>query len=545
METTEKINSKERINPEPPDVTVSEPQESPLDVTDSDESPPDAVALDLPPEPIRLRICPFRGADSQSTIVDESEEFPEPVDPWKRLAEDRERDRKRSFVELYLTECRKYGVTPLGYVRDVLGRVDAGPPEVVEVDLNRFGLSNLQTQIVLDCLAVACPDRLALVDLRYNLLMSVPMAEAVANLLQASQNIRELDLSHNRLSDDQVVAILAKALSTSSVWRLNLARCHISDAGGAVLFGELVLSEVREVDVSWNRLEHRSGVAAGSFLAGCPTVEVLNLEGNLLYVEKESIVPLLKQLTKNEGLKSLNLAWNALRGPLFGQALFKALTTCKLEVINLEMNCMRSEEAAFLLKILRKGESLREIYLGGNFFGEDDLKELVKFFGRNPNLKVLSLGRYQFVNKIAGRLSRRFMNRDPSKTISYQGVLMANPPRPVDVPEMLLDRCRFLGFKPKKKKLKRDLGHLMLQLQQLESAPLERDAFVAAVKKFRIKLDRPLLEALMDAFPTGKRQVDGAAMAVKYLGKYPTEPPPPKVKKAKKKKGKKGKKKKF
>lgn len=137
------------------------------------------------------------------------------------------------------------------------------------------------------------------------------------------------------------------------------------------------------------------------------------------------------------------------------------------------------------------------------------------------------------------------MNRDPSKTISYQGVLMANPPRPVDVPEMLLDRCRFLGFKPKKKKLKRDLGHLMLQLQQLESAPLERDAFVATVKKFRIKLDRPLLEALMDAFPTGKRQVDGAAMAVKYLGKYPTEPPPPKVKKAKKKKGKKGKKKKF
>lgn len=136
METTEKINSKERINPEPPDVTVSEPQESPLDVTDSDESPPDAVALDLPPEPIRLRICPFRGADSQSTIVDESEEFPEPVDPWKRLAEDRERDRKRSFVELYLTECRKYGVTPLGYVRDVLGRVDAGLPDVVQVDLN-------------------------------------------------------------------------------------------------------------------------------------------------------------------------------------------------------------------------------------------------------------------------------------------------------------------------------------------------------------------------------------------------------------------------
>uniref|UniRef100_A0A1Q3FTA4 Putative leucine-rich repeat protein n=1 Tax=Culex tarsalis TaxID=7177 RepID=A0A1Q3FTA4_CULTA len=552
---TEKIPSKEDLKSEPPDVSASEPQESPPDVTpcnDPPESPPDVTesAHELPPDdalpqPVRLRICPFRGADSQSTIVDESEEFPEPVDPWKRLAEDPERDRKRSFMELYRTECRKYGVTPLGYVKDILGRVDTGLPEQVEVDLNRFGLSNLQTQIVLDCLAVACPERLALVDLRHNLLMSVPMAHAVANLLQAAQNIRELDLSHSRLSDDQVVAVLAKALSTSSIRKLNLARCHISDAGGAVLFGELVLSEIREVDVSWNRLEHRSGVAVGLFLAGCPTVEELNLEGNLLYVEKESIVPLLKQLTKNEGLKKLNLAWNALRGPLFGQALFKALTTCGLEVINLEMNYMQSEEAVFLLKIFKKCESLREIFLGGNFFAEDDLKELVKFFGRNPNMKVLSLGKYQFVNKIAGRLSRRFMNRDPSKTVTYQGVLMSNPPRPVDVPEMLLDRCRFLGLKPKKKKLKRDLGHLMLQLQQLDGGGtvLERDAFAAAVKKFRIKLDRPLLEALMDAFPTGKKQVDGAAMAAKYLGKYPTEPPPPKVKKAKKKK--KGKKKKF
>lgn len=142
METTEKILSKECINPEPPDAISNEPVESPPDVTtcaEPKESPPDAtesaVALDLP-EHFRLRICPFRGADSQSTIVDESEEFPEPVDPRKRLAEDRERDRKRSFVELYLTECRKYGVTPLGYVRDVLGRVDAGLPEVVQVDLN-------------------------------------------------------------------------------------------------------------------------------------------------------------------------------------------------------------------------------------------------------------------------------------------------------------------------------------------------------------------------------------------------------------------------
>ena len=157
METTEKVPSTECLTSESPDVTVREPEESPPDVPTCEEppeSPPDVTeSEESPPDvPFRLRICPVRGADSQSTIVDESEAFPEPVDPWKRLAEDPERDRKRSFVELYLTECRKYGVTALGYVREILGRVDASLPEVVEVDLNVscviFGLGAVQMLIL-------------------------------------------------------------------------------------------------------------------------------------------------------------------------------------------------------------------------------------------------------------------------------------------------------------------------------------------------------------------------------------------------------------
>lgn len=386
------------------------------------------------------------------------------------------------------------------------------------------------------------------------------LVDCLANLLQLSRRIARLDFSHCTLSDGEVVKILTDALSTSTVRSVNLSHCQLSDTGGVELFKALSMSDcIEEVDVSWNQLQHRSGVAAGLFLGLSPTIRELNLEGNYLYLEKECIVPFLKELAKNQSLKMLNLSWNALRGSLFGSALLKAIVASGLEVLNLEMNCLRSEEALSLLKAFRKCERLREIFLGGNFFSEDDLKELVKAFGRNPNMSLLSLGQYQFVSKVTGRvglscldssidfhsyklqLSKRFMNRDPSKRITYQGVLMANPPRPVDVPEMLLDRCRFLGFKPKKKKRKRDLGHFMLQLQKLENPLLERDDFLAMVKKFRIKLDKSLNESLMDAF-TERKLVDGAAMAVKYLAKYPTEPPPVKPKKAKgKKKKKKGK----
>lgn len=130
------------------------------------------------------------------------------------------------------------------------------------------------------------------------------------------------------------------------------------------------------------------------------------------------------------------------------------------------------------------------------------------------------------------------MTRDPSKLITFQGILLANPPRPVDFPEMLLDHCRFLGFKPKKKNNKRNLGHLMLQLRSLEEPLMPPKDFQAAVKKFRIKLDKSLMGTLMDTF-SERRLVDTGAMATKYLQKYPTEPPPIEEKKKTKKKNKK------
>ncbi|XP_055617829.1 uncharacterized protein LOC129763090, partial [Toxorhynchites rutilus septentrionalis] len=511
---------------------------SPEDKTSEPEPPPEdapEILLDSIEEPDVPPICPFVTIDSNTTVVDESEEFPEPVEPLERLAWEPEPETKRSFANLYVSECYKYGVTPLSYITELLTAVDSSPDEPVEIDLNRFGCSNLQVQIIFDCLYQACPGQLRLLDVSHNLLMDASLAVSLANLLQASQTIVDLNLSNSNM-DHEVMSILSRALSSSSVQKLGMAHCHLSDGSGELLFQELVLSDcIREVDVSWNRLEHRSGVAIGTFLAGNASCEKLNLEGNYLYLEKQCIVPMLKELCKNVTLKQLNLAWNGLHGSLFGQTLHKALTSCGLEVLNLEMNSMRSDEADSLIKALRKSESLKEIHIGGNFFTEVELKDLVKAFGRNQSIKHLSLGKYQFISKVAGRLAKRCMTRDDSKSVLFQGILLANPPRPVDLHEMLLDRCRFLGFKPKRKKRKRNLGHFMLQLQKLENLLLTRDDFVAQVKKFRIKLDQNLLRALMDAF-ADRKLVDCGAMATKYLTKYPTEPPPVKRKKAKKKK---------
>lgn len=87
--------------------------------------------------PLDISVCPFRGVSSKSTIVDESEDFPEPVDPLVRLAaEEVPFLSKRSFVEIYVGECRKYGVTPLRYVCEILDDVEVNPEQPVDVDLN-------------------------------------------------------------------------------------------------------------------------------------------------------------------------------------------------------------------------------------------------------------------------------------------------------------------------------------------------------------------------------------------------------------------------
>lgn len=43
--------------------------------------------------------------------------------------------------------------------------------------------------------------------------------------------------------------------------------------------------------------------------------------------------------------------------------------------------------------------------------------------------------------------------------IKYQGTMMKNPPREVNFKNMLMDRVKFVAQKPKKAKLKKNIGY--------------------------------------------------------------------------------------
>uniref|UniRef100_A0A182W1J4 Uncharacterized protein n=1 Tax=Anopheles minimus TaxID=112268 RepID=A0A182W1J4_9DIPT len=446
----------------------------------------------------KQQVCPFR-VSSQSSVVDDAEEFVLLEDPGSRLTSTGEDDEPQTISEWYRLQSFTYGATTFRAVEELLKTVELNPSAKVELDLN--------------------------VDLCRNRLLNPTLARLLANVLQELQTIVQVSLSYNTI-DDECMEILSNALSNSGVCQLEAAHCQISDRAGSLLFSALIYSDcIETIDLSWNHLDISSGVAIGRFLSVQKSVKELILTGNHLYPEVQCIVPLLVGSIANETLEHLDLSWNGLRGEEFGRALLKAVPQTKLKCLTLEHNLLGPLEMSFVVRIMKKSETLEELRIGSNMLEDTVTLDLVRTFVRHPTLNVISLGSYYFISQAVAKLCRLCLRKYPTKKIIYQGVLGANPARPVDVQEMLLERCRFLAQKPKKPKLKRDIGHLMLQLAAAENTLLEREEFVLVVKRFRVKLDQPLLEALMDAFEVPKKLVDTGAMALKYLTKHPTEPP--------------------
>ncbi|XP_053660046.1 uncharacterized protein LOC128709088 [Anopheles marshallii] len=472
----------------------------------------------------KQQICPFR-VSSQSSVVDDAEEFAFLEDPCSRLASTDGDDEPHTVSEWYRRQCFIYSATTFRNIEELLQSIEQNPSANVELDWNRCGYTNLHIQIALDAVLRTRPQCLTRLDLCRNRLFNSSLACLVANVLQELQTIVQLTLSYNTINDE-CMGILCNALSNSGVCLLEAAYCQISDRAGSLLFGALMYSDcIESIDLSWNHLDISSGPAIGRFLSTQRTLKELVLIGNHLYHGEQCIVPLLVGTIGNDTLEHLDLSWNGLRGEEFGRAILKAIPQTKLKRLKLEHNLLRGLEMSFVARMMKKSETLEQLWLGSNMFEDNVTLDLVRTFVRHPTLNVLSLGSFHFVSQAVAKLCRLGLRKNPTKMIIYQGVLRAEPARPVDVQEMLLERCRFLALKPKKIKLKRDIGHLMLQLAAAENTILAREEFLLVVKRFRVKLDRSLVEALMDAFEVPKKLVDTGAMARKYLTKHPTEPP--------------------
>ena len=355
--------------------------------------------------------------------------------------------------EKYESDCKKFNLPPISAIKRCL---EGDYPQ--KLNLDYFGCTPLELQLIIDTIFESGLDKVSELNLQYNNL-NENLCNSVQNLMLNSQVLKALDMSHCKLGIEGA-EIIADGLITSFIDYLDISHCDLTDEGGVLIVKSLEYNEnLKYLNLSCNNLEGKSATAIGKMLSVNEILEDLDLSWNIFYPEKEGILPILRGLLKNVSLKSLNLAWNSLSGAKTGLFLLKSIIKSSLEQLNLEFNSLTSIEAEKITKGLKKTQHLKEINLAHNHWTDDDILNFISVFNNSPNtLKTLNLGDDKWITKEAAEMAKAIVQNDPEVKILFKGILMNNPPVPVNVKEMLLDRAKYVAMKPKRKKLRKDLG---------------------------------------------------------------------------------------
>lgn len=168
---------------------------------------------------------------------------------------------------------------------------------------------------------------------------------------------------------------------------------------------------------------------------------------------------LLTGLGKNVALKKLNLSSNGFTGEIFSKAFSRACIKNKsLEEINLENNLLSLFDSKYIGSVIKKATNLSHIYLGNNQWTRECYANIINGMVPESACKYVSLGDQTWLTREESDAIKTKKKISPNLVVIFKGVMMTNPPENVNFRNLLMDRCKFLAMKPKKKKLKKEFG---------------------------------------------------------------------------------------
>lgn len=193
-----------------------------------------------------------------------------------------------------------------------------------------------------------------------------------------------------------------------SIVYMNLSNCNISDDAGEVLVKSFVSNYVcQKLNLACNSFGLNTSRAFEKVLTENVTLKTLDLSHNAFY-EDFAIVNVLEGLRTNESLEYLDLSWNALCGEAFGKILSKAVKSSKLKILKFENNRMTKFELKKLAVGLKFSKTIKEVYIKGNSFGEDDDVTMINVFTSKSPLEMMSFGKWFHLSQDAFKVSLNF-----------------------------------------------------------------------------------------------------------------------------------------
>ncbi|XP_044139443.1 NACHT, LRR and PYD domains-containing protein 12-like isoform X4 [Bufo gargarizans] len=256
--------------------------------------------------------------------------------------------------------------------------------------------------------------------------MSALDCTVLAFILGTCTNIEELNLQGCSL-DFEGLERLAPGLQ--NLQNLRLADNRLPDTSCIQLASVIRNNQsLKILDLSYNRL---SGPHFGDLMEALSSpacrIETLQLDGTGL--PDTSCIQLASVIRNNQSLKILDLSGNSLSGPHFGD-LMAALSSpaCRIETLGLGDNDLRDTSCIQLASVIRNNQSLKILDLTGNRLSGPHFSDLTEALSSPAcRIETLQLGDNDLPDTSCIQLASVIRNNQSLKILDLSGNRLSGP----------------------------------------------------------------------------------------------------------------------